>query len=85
MPKRFNGPSLHRPERDLAIHEVLRAIAGLPAAQISRRTYVHASTINKWRSARTRYPQHHTLNAVAKTAGLEFRLIRIGVGKAHGH
>lgn len=68
---------IHRPERDRAIFEVLRAIKDMKTGQIARRTYVAASTINNWRNNKTKYPQHHTLAAVARVAGLEYRLVPI--------
>lgn len=67
----------HRPERDRAIFEVLRAIRDRKSSEVAGKTYVAASTIANWRSGRTRYPQHHTLAAVAKVAGLEYRLVPI--------
>lgn len=70
---------LHRPERDRTIFEVLHAIKGMTAAEVARDTYVSASTIRNWRKANgtgTRYPQHHTLAAVARTQGLAFKLVR---------
>lgn len=72
----------HRPSRDRDIFNVLRAIQGKSATEVSRKTYVSASTIRKWRlpvaKGGVRYPQHHTLSAVAATAGLEFRLVEKG-------
>lgn len=67
----------HRPERDMAIHQVLRAIRGIPAKDVAAKTFVSAGTITRWRQARTRYPHHLTLAAVARVAGLEFKLVPI--------
>lgn len=66
----------HKPERDRAIHEVLVAIKGIPATQIAAKTWVSHSTISRWRNGQTRYPSHTTLEAVARTVGLEFKLVR---------
>lgn len=69
----------HRPERDRAIFEVLRAVRGVKAAHVARKCFVSASTIAKWRkpvsAGGTRYPQHATLSAVARTAGLVYKLV----------
>lgn len=70
---------LHRPERDRTVFEVLHAIKGKTAAEVARETYVSASTIRNWRRPNetgTRYPQHCTLAAVARTQGLVFKLVR---------
>lgn len=70
-----------RPTRDQEIFAVLRAIRGMSPKDVSQKTYVSASTIRNWRrpvnQGGTRYPQHHTLAAVAKIAGLEFKLVPI--------
>lgn len=67
-----------RPEYDRAVFEVLHAIRGRSAREIASQTYVSAGTISKWRRGPkyggTRYPQHHTLSAVAKVAGLRWVL-----------
>lgn len=71
----------HRPERDRAIFEVLHAIRGRKASEVASKTYVAASTIAKWRKriedGGTRYPQHHTLAAVAAVAGLKWALVPV--------
>lgn len=70
---------VRRPEYDRTVFEVLHAIAGRKASEVASKTYVSASTIAKWRKGPkyggTRYPQHHTLAAVAKVAGLRFSLV----------
>lgn len=66
----------HRPERDNAIFEVLHAIKGQSHAEVAARTYVSPATIAAWRNNKTRYPQHHTLAAVAATVGLSYKLVR---------
>ena len=70
-----------RPERDRMVFDVLRAIRGQSPKEVAARTWVSPSTIRKWRlpleSGGVRYPRHATLAAVARTAGLEFRLIRV--------
>lgn len=70
---------MRRPEYDRTVFAVLHAIAGRTASEIASHTYVSASTIAKWRRGPkfggTRYPQHHTLAAVAKVAGLRFSLV----------
>lgn len=75
--KRRNIP--HRPERDRMVFEVLHAIQGRKASEVASKTYVAASTIAKWRKriedGGTRYPQCHTLAAVAAVAGLKFALV----------
>jgi len=70
---------LHRPDRDRMVFEVLHAIKGKSATEVARDTYVSPQTIRNWRKSGgsgTRYPQHHTLAAVARTVGLEFKLVR---------
>lgn len=66
----------HRPERDRMIFEVLRAIRNQTDREVAAKTYVSPSTIRNWRNNTTRYPQHHTLSAVAATVGMEFKLVR---------
>lgn len=77
MSKKYSRPI--RPEYDRAVFEVLHAIAGRSALSVPKLTYVSASTIAKWRRGPkfggTRYPQHHTLAAVAKVAGLRWKLV----------
>lgn len=68
---------LHRPEQDIAIFQVLRAIRGIPAKDVAAKTFVSAGTISRWRQAKTKYPHHLTLAAVARVAGLEFKLVPI--------
>lgn len=55
---KFNRPV--RPEYDRAVFEVLHALAGVPATQIAKKTWVSAGTISKWRRGPkfggTRYP-----------------------------
>jgi hypothetical protein len=63
------------------IFAVLRAIKGRSSVDVAKGTYVAASTIQKWRTNQTRYPQCHTLAAVAATAGLEFALVPTGASK----
>lgn len=74
---KFNRPI--RPEYDRAVFEVLHVIRGRSANSISKLTYVSPGTISKWRRGPkfggTRYPQHHTLAAVAKVAGLKWVLV----------
>lgn len=71
-----------RPERDRDIFRVLQAIKGMSAVDIAKKTYVSQQTIRNWRktpsAGGTRYPQHHTLAAVAKVVGLRFTLTPIG-------
>lgn len=74
---KFNRPV--RPEYDRAVFEVLHALAGVPSTQIAKKTWVSAGTISKWRRGPkfggTRYPQHATMAAVAKVAGLKWVLV----------
>jgi transcriptional regulator with XRE-family HTH domain len=69
----------HRPERDRTIHQVLQAIRDMKPSEVASKCFVSASTVANWRrpvsAGGTRYPQHATLAAVAKTVGLEFRLV----------
>lgn len=82
---KFNRPV--RPEYDRAVFEVFHALAGVPATQIAKKTWVSAGTISKWRRGPkfggTRYPQHATMSAVAKVAGLKWVLVedKAKVGK----
>lgn len=68
-----------RPEYDKAVFVVLHAVKGVSATNLASQTYVSASTIAKWRRGPkfggTRYPQHHTLAAVAAIAGLKWALV----------
>ena len=68
-----------RPEYTRATFEVLHAIRDMSPGEIAGKCYVSASTIYKWRkgwnNGGTRYPQHHTLLAVARVAGLTFKLV----------
>ena len=68
-----------RPEYDKAVFMVLHAVKGVSATKLASQTYVSASTIAKWRRGPkfggTRYPQHHTLAAVAALAGLKWTLV----------
>jgi transcriptional regulator with XRE-family HTH domain len=66
-----------RPDRDREIFRVLRAIKGKKSSEVAKGTYVAASTIQAWRTGKTKYPQHHTLAAVARTAGLKYELVEI--------
>ena len=69
----------HRPDRDRAIHQVLQAVREMTPGQISRNCFVSESTIRNWRRVNgVRYPQHVTLSAVARLAGLRYDLIPIG-------
>lgn len=71
----------HRPERDRMVFAVLRAIKGKSPTEAVKGTYVSPSTVAKWRlrieDGGTRYPQHHTMAAVARAAGLEFQLVPV--------
>lgn len=64
-----------RPERDREIFAVLRSVRHLSEQDIASRTYVSASTVKALRSGKTRYPQHHTLAAVARVGGMRFALV----------
>lgn len=72
---------IHRPDRDREIFRVLRAIRGRKSSEVASKTYVAASTIQNWRTGKTKYPQHHTLAAVARTAGLKYELVEIDPAK----
>ncbi len=80
---------IHRPERDRAVFELLRAIRGKSAKEISERaTYgkglgnVTKATIYNWRKSEgVRYPQHLTMVAVARAVGLEYKLLRTNEDK----
>lgn len=75
MKAKMKAPS--RPDRDRMVFEVLRAIKGKSAAEVARKTYVSPQTIRNWRKVNgTRYPQAHTMAAVARVVGLELRLVR---------
>lgn len=67
------------PEYTRATFEVLHAIRDMTPAEVASKCYVSASTIYKWRkgwkNGGTKYPQHHTLMAVARVAGLKFKLV----------
>jgi transposase len=67
-----------KPEYDRVVHDVLHNLAGVPAAQIAKHTWVSPTTISNWRkgyeNGGVRHPQYVTLNAVAKVAGMEFIL-----------
>jgi transcriptional regulator with XRE-family HTH domain len=67
----------HRPDRDREVFRVLQAIKGRKSSEVAKNTYVRASTIQAWRTGKTKYPQHHTLAAVARTAGLKYALVEI--------
>jgi transcriptional regulator with XRE-family HTH domain len=75
--KRFHHQAVHRPERDRNIFKILRAIKGMKSGDVANKTYVAQSTIQNWRTGKTRYPQSHTLSAVAEVAGLKFDLVQI--------
>lgn len=68
-----------RPEYTRATFEVLHAIRDMTPGEVASKCYVSASTIYKWRrgwqNGGTKYPQHHTLLAVARVAGLTFKLV----------
>lgn len=70
---------VHRPERDRAMFQVLRAIRGMKPSEVSARSGISPATITNWRrpvaNGGTRYPQFWTLNQVAKSCGLEFKLV----------
>jgi hypothetical protein len=76
---------IHRPDRDRAIFELLRAIKGRTAKEIAEKASygkgcgnVTQATIYNWRKAKnaTRYPRHLTMVAVARAVGLEYKLLR---------
>lgn len=76
---------IHRPERDRAVFELLRAIKGLSAREVAEKASygkgcgtVTKATIYNWRKAKngTRYPRHLTMVAVARAVGLEYKLLR---------
>lgn len=67
-----------KPERDRTVFEVLHAIRDMKPTEVNQKTYVSAQTIRNWRNMKVRWPQHHTLSAVAAVAGLEFRLVPKG-------
>lgn len=70
---------VHRPERDRAVFAVLRSIRGVKPAEVAARSGVSEATIRNWRrpvaDGGTRYPQFWTLNQVAKSFGMEFKLV----------
>ena len=78
--KKWKGPQT-KPHVDRAVFDVLHAIVGRKATEVASHTYVRAQTIRNWRTHKVRHPQHHTLNAVAEVAGLEFRLVNKRTGK----
>lgn len=71
----------HRPERDREVFRVLRAIRGRTPEDVAKKAGISPSTIRKWRMSvadgGTRYPQHYTLAAVARAAGLRYELVEI--------
>jgi hypothetical protein len=71
----------HRPERDRAIFDLLRAISHLSPAEIQRKTKISAQTIRNWRKpvsrGGTRYPQHWTMVQAARAAGLVYALMPV--------
>lgn len=82
MAKR-NGKRPHYPERDREVFNVLRAIKGMSAPELSRKTFLSPSTIYKMRRAHdgTRYPRHLTLAALARVAGMKYELVPIEAGE----
>jgi transcriptional regulator with XRE-family HTH domain len=69
----------HYPERDREIFRVLRAIRGMSAPDLSRKTFLSAGTVYNLRKAQggTRFPRHLTLVALAEAAGLTYELVPI--------
>lgn len=80
MQRKRKWKRAEKPEYDVTVHGVLNALSGIPATQIAAHTWVSAGTISKWRLGYefggTRHPQHSTLAAVARVAGMEFKLVQ---------
>lgn len=74
--RRWKRPE--KPEYDAAVFDVLHGLQGIPATKIAEQTWVSASTISKWRRGYehggTRHPTHSCLSAIARVAGMEFKL-----------
>jgi transcriptional regulator with XRE-family HTH domain len=82
MPRKKARP--HYPERDREVFRVLRAIRGMSAPELSRKTFLSSTTVYNLRKAgptATRYPRHLTLVALAEAAGLAYTLIPIDEAK----
>jgi transcriptional regulator with XRE-family HTH domain len=78
MPRKKARP--HYPERDREVFRVLRAIRGMSAPDLSRKTFLSATTVYNLRKAgptATRYPRHLTLVALAEAAGMTYELVPI--------
>jgi transcriptional regulator with XRE-family HTH domain len=77
MPRKKARP--HYPERDREVFRVLRAIRGMSAPDLSRKTFLSSTTVYNLRKASggTRYPRHLTLVALAEAAGLTYELVPI--------
>lgn len=72
-----------KPQQDHLLHKVLNALAqqGIKPSEVSKRSFLAASTIRKWQlgyeNGGTRYPQGVTLQAAANVAGFTLELVRI--------
>jgi len=72
---------LNRPNRDLALVDILKAIEHLTPKEVAERGgYIGASTVANWRAGNVRCPLHYTLTAAAKAVGMEYRLEKIRRG-----
>jgi hypothetical protein len=77
----------HKPDRDRAVFELLRAIKGLSSSEVAAKASygkgygnVNPQTIRRLRYAKggTRYPQHATMVAIAKSVGMTYKLSKSG-------
>lgn len=75
MARKFKHTGPQRPEKDRMVFRVLRLLRGMKTAEAARKSGLSPSTISKWRTRRTRYPQHQSYDMALKAVKCRFEIV----------
>lgn len=75
MARRYKFKKPARPERDQMVFRILRLMRGITTTEMSRQSGLSSSTISKWRTRRTRYPQHTSYEMALKALKYRFQIV----------
>lgn len=70
----------HYPERDRAVFELLRTVKDYSPTSVAEKTFISPQTVRNIRNAKTLYPRHLTMVAIAKVVGCEYKLVKTSEG-----
>lgn len=72
-PFKHKGPQ--RPDRDKMVFRILRLLRGQKTSEIARKSGLSPGTISKWRTRRTRYPQHTSYEMALRAVNYRFEIV----------